>query len=281
LFDRIVGILERARAGVVRAVNSHMVLAYWLIGREIVQEIQGGKKRADYGKQVLADLSRQLKERYGEGFSETNLKSFRVFYLAYSDRIVPIRHPLGAEFTESPSSLPKGRTLGDPLAALSLSAAIPRPAGVESVSTPPGGTEPTIRHPAGDEFLQSGESPAIQHPMGAELQALTESYPAGIESIVGFSPQLNWSHYRALMRVAKPEARDFYEREAIVGGWDKRTLERQIHSFWRTDARRCRPDGRLRADVRRPRGDRGRQPHHRLDPMHRKERDGREILGAQ
>ena len=60
LFDRVVGILEQARSNVVRAVNGQMVLAYWLIGREIAQEIQGGKKRADYGRQVLADLSRKL-----------------------------------------------------------------------------------------------------------------------------------------------------------------------------------------------------------------------------
>jgi hypothetical protein len=52
LFDRVSTILEQARANVVRAVNSHMVLAYWLIRREIVQEIQGGGKRAAYGKQV-------------------------------------------------------------------------------------------------------------------------------------------------------------------------------------------------------------------------------------
>ncbi len=45
-------------------------------------------------------------------------------------------------------------------------------------------------------------------------------------------PRLTWSHYRALMRVDDPEARAFYEREAIAGAWDKRTLERQIQSFY-------------------------------------------------
>lgn len=43
LFDRVVSILEKARGNVVRAVNTNMVLAYWLIGREIVEEIQRGK----------------------------------------------------------------------------------------------------------------------------------------------------------------------------------------------------------------------------------------------
>ena len=60
LFERVVSILEQARGNVVRAVNTQMVLAYWLIGREIVQELQGGDGRAEYGKQVLANLAKQL-----------------------------------------------------------------------------------------------------------------------------------------------------------------------------------------------------------------------------
>jgi hypothetical protein len=43
-FGRVVSILEQAQGNVVRAVNTQMVLAYWLIGREIVQELQGGKE---------------------------------------------------------------------------------------------------------------------------------------------------------------------------------------------------------------------------------------------
>ena len=65
-----------------------------------------------------------------------------------------------------------------------------------------------------------------------ELAVPQKSRPTSDESPQGFSPQLTWSHYRALMRVESLEARDFYEREAIAGGWDKRTLERQIQSFY-------------------------------------------------
>lgn len=53
LFDRVVSILERARTNSLRAVNNNMVIAYWLIGREIVLEIQGRKERAEYGKQLI------------------------------------------------------------------------------------------------------------------------------------------------------------------------------------------------------------------------------------
>ena len=74
LFGRIAAILEQARGNVVRAVNTNMVLAYWLIGREIVEELQRGKERAKYGEQLLSDLSARLAQRYGKGFSVPNLQ---------------------------------------------------------------------------------------------------------------------------------------------------------------------------------------------------------------
>ncbi|MDF7798172.1 PDDEXK nuclease domain-containing protein [Pontiellaceae bacterium B1224] len=118
LFDRVVSILEQARGNVVRAVNSNMVLAYWLIGREIVKEIQGGEERAEYGKQVLLELSANLNQRYGKGFSVPNLQNFRKFYHAFESRLgiwyppgtkfpeAEIGHPSGDELLESPISHP-------------------------------------------------------------------------------------------------------------------------------------------------------------------------------
>jgi hypothetical protein len=84
--DRVVSILEQARANVARAVNSNMVIAYWLIGREIVEALQSAEDRAEYGQGLLNDLSEQLGKRYGQGFSVTNLRHFRLFYQAFSDR---------------------------------------------------------------------------------------------------------------------------------------------------------------------------------------------------
>jgi predicted nuclease of restriction endonuclease-like (RecB) superfamily len=97
LLERVISILEQARANVVKAVNSNMVIAYWLIGREIVHEIQQGQDRAAYGKKVLAELSDKLTKRYGEGFSVTNLRYFRLFFQTYSDRNPEIRHTAGDE----------------------------------------------------------------------------------------------------------------------------------------------------------------------------------------
>ena len=114
LFDRIVAILEQARSNVVRAVNSNTVVAYWLIGREIVEELQKGEERAEYGKRVIEDLSNQLTERYGKGFSVPNLRNFRKFYVMFQDRKPEIRYPLGSELTSERKRYPTGSELSVP-----------------------------------------------------------------------------------------------------------------------------------------------------------------------
>jgi hypothetical protein len=104
LFERIVAILDQARACVVRSVNSEMVLAYWHIGCEIVQFHQGGAIRAEYGDELLEALSRQLQERVGRGYSASHLKYFRIFYQAYAEREPRIRHTPCDEFAPRPGT---------------------------------------------------------------------------------------------------------------------------------------------------------------------------------
>ncbi len=111
LFGRIVGILEGARNHVARTVNSAMVVAYWLIGREIVEEEQKGQKRADYGKAVIEDLSRRLTRRYGKGYSTVSLWNMRKFYQTYIDRAATILSPSGREFSQQEILSPMGREL--------------------------------------------------------------------------------------------------------------------------------------------------------------------------
>ena len=76
----------------VRAVNHNMVVAYWLIGREIVMELQRGQERAGYGDDLIAGLSRRLTGKYGAGWSRTNLWSYRLFYSLYPGRCNAIPH---------------------------------------------------------------------------------------------------------------------------------------------------------------------------------------------
>lgn len=157
LFARVTNILEQARRNVVQSINTNMVQAYWLIGREIVHKLQDGEERATYGKQVLETLAAQLTQRYGKGFSLSNLRNFRQFYMLYP---------------------------------------------------------------------QQRDKDAIHYLPGSELLASSAS------ALPLFSPQLSWSHYRALMRVSDEAARQFYEQEAIDCGWSKAQLERQIQTAY-------------------------------------------------
>lgn len=67
------------------------MLSNWHIGREIVEYVQPGEPRAEYGKEVIEDLSRQLLTRVGKGYSARNLWYFRDFYVTYRDRAPSIR----------------------------------------------------------------------------------------------------------------------------------------------------------------------------------------------
>ena len=84
LFSQVVELLQNARQQVLRTVNSTMVYTYFEIGRIIVEEEQNGKDRAEYGKQLLKGLSKQLNQEFGKGFSIVNLENMRKFYLIYS-----------------------------------------------------------------------------------------------------------------------------------------------------------------------------------------------------
>ncbi|WP_173476220.1 YhcG family protein [Fibrobacter succinogenes] len=83
LYTRIAEILERSRSFVATTVNTAMVKTYYEIGRIIVEDEQKGQIRADYGKEVLKNLSKKLTEKFGKGFSTTNLKQMRDFYQTY------------------------------------------------------------------------------------------------------------------------------------------------------------------------------------------------------
>ena len=78
-------ILKNARQKAYTAVNSAMVEAYWKIGRRIVEEEQSGRERAEYGKEILQNLSKELTEEFGKGYSYRTLREIRQFYLMFSD----------------------------------------------------------------------------------------------------------------------------------------------------------------------------------------------------
>ena len=83
--NEIKKILKNARQKAYTAVNSAMVEAYWKIGKRIVEEEQNGKERAEYGKEILQNLSKELTEEFGKGYSYRTLREIRQFYLMFSD----------------------------------------------------------------------------------------------------------------------------------------------------------------------------------------------------
>src|SRR5438034_8339671 len=85
LYGRIRQILEAARGGVARTVNTTQVVANWLIGREIVEEEQKGKRRAEYGEELIHELAQRLTKEFGKGYSSDNLFWFRRFYANYPE----------------------------------------------------------------------------------------------------------------------------------------------------------------------------------------------------
>jgi predicted nuclease of restriction endonuclease-like (RecB) superfamily len=86
LYLQIKEILQNARRRAYSAVNFAMVEAYWLVGKQIV-EAQAGNERAEYGDYLIKDLSQKLTNDFGKGFTITNLKYMRQFYMLF-----PIGH---------------------------------------------------------------------------------------------------------------------------------------------------------------------------------------------
>lgn len=132
LLDDIRIILIESRRKVYATANSAMVQAYWNVGRLIV-EAQGGAERAAYGDGLLKAISAQLTKEFGKGFTYSNLKNMRQFFMTFSN--------------------------------------------------------------------------------GYAVRS-----------------ELSWTHYRLLMRVDNPKAREYYTREAAEGNWSTRQLERQIYT---------------------------------------------------
>ena len=84
-FISIYDLIQQARRGMERAINTTMTVTYYEIGRRIIEKEQQGKKRAQYGKRILQGLSDYLTKNIGKGYSVENLKLMRRFYTVYSE----------------------------------------------------------------------------------------------------------------------------------------------------------------------------------------------------
>ena len=202
IYQRIRQILESARDNVARSVNTTHVVANWLVGREIVEEEQRGKKRATYGKQLLQDLSSRLTAQFGTGYSVDNLEMFRRFFLEYSSLL--------------------GDTKSDALRRILPSVPNSHSVGWKSIAETTG----EIYHsPRGKSDAARRNSFIATLPKSGHATRDHSWEPGRLH------PNLSWTHYRSLLRVDKPQARAFYEIEALKNNWSARELERQKNSL--------------------------------------------------
>ena len=168
MFSGVALLLKEARRSSARAVNAIMTATYWEIGRRIVEYEQQGKRRAQYGEQLLERLSHDLSNRFGRGFSVINLRNMRRFYECWPNIL--------------------------------------------------------IRQMASVEFRSSGN-------LVEELIMQEPSAKSSLGDIATRFP-LFWSHYVRLMSVNNPDARLFYEIEALRCGWSLPQLDRQISTLF-------------------------------------------------
>jgi predicted nuclease of restriction endonuclease-like (RecB) superfamily len=110
LFNKISTLLKNARNMVISTINQTMVLTYFEIGRMIIEEEQHGSERANYGNFLMQEVAQKLTNHFGKGFSETNLKQMRQFYLTYSKN-----QPISDEFKLSWSHYLKLMRMDDEL----------------------------------------------------------------------------------------------------------------------------------------------------------------------
>ena len=96
LIQSIVTLIDNARKHVAAAINQQLTLLYWNIGKQI-NEDSLKNKRAGYGKHVLKNLSTELNNLYGKGFSQRNLRNFMLFNELYPNE--QIVHSLGAQLS--------------------------------------------------------------------------------------------------------------------------------------------------------------------------------------
>jgi len=83
LLSKIGAAIAKGRGRAIHAVNAYLLETYWQVGQFIVEFEQGGQARAEYGARLIPRLSSDLTLRHGNGFSRSNLKAMRQFYLAY------------------------------------------------------------------------------------------------------------------------------------------------------------------------------------------------------
>lgn len=177
------------------SVNRLLTMRNWLIGMHIVEYEQKGEDRAQYGAGLLRDLSQKLTGSGLKGFSHTNLKLFRQFYMEYQR--------LGSIFKMQKQAI--GQEVADQLDCR-----------LNEIGQKPS-----------DQSADSSVIPDKESDKFKAMQSGSDFSPSSEKLIKHFS----FSHFVELMRIQDPLKRAFYEVEGIKGYWSVPQLKRQIESL--------------------------------------------------
>ncbi len=190
--NEIKTILQSAKDFAYSSVNSAMVQAYWLIGRRIVLEEQNGKNRAEYGKEIIKNVSVELTKDFGAGYSETNVRYFRQFYTFFPYE--KIYHSLSDKFKLNDSQII------------------------------------TIHHAVSDELDENKKSHALSAKFKEDDKNIWHAPSAKSENnlLSYVFTRLSWTHIRHLLRVSDKKAQAYYIQETVKNNWSTRTLDRNI-----------------------------------------------------
>ena len=215
----IAALLAEARRQSARSVNAILTATYWEIGRRIVEFVQQGETRAEYGDVIIEKLSHDLAQKFGRGFSQRNLEQMRLFYLQHPAQ--EISQTLSAKFSRQ----------GLTAFFQTVSEKFLLPANCQTVSGKSSGKQipqtvsaeleicGTASHKSATPIYAT-PSRKSEIDLALYLEALCHAFP------------LSWSHYVRLLSVESPDARKFYETESLRGGWSVRQLDRQVSTLF-------------------------------------------------
>ncbi|NVM20715.1 MAG: DUF1016 domain-containing protein [Desulfobacterales bacterium] len=122
LLSGMVSLIEEARRVSARTVNAIITATYWEMGRRIVENEQGGKRRAGYGEALLKQLSADLTSRFGRGFAKSNLYQMRAFYVTYQDILQTVSGESKSRKFQTPSGKSQPRNSQTPSAEFTVEA---------------------------------------------------------------------------------------------------------------------------------------------------------------
>lgn len=222
LVNKISQLLELARNRVVVTVNQTMVLTYFEIGRMIVEEEQNGENRAEYGKELLKNISVELTKKFGKGFSPSNLQQMTQFYIAYSQTV----------FAKSQKQISQTASVYSKKTASNFKQTL------SVIFQDIDNQENTISETPSRKS-EKGQKPSDESEKAISSTLLTKSSNLQKKQTPSAELQqqnlanyfkLSWSHYLKLMRISDVNERNFYEIESFNNNWSVRELQRQYDS---------------------------------------------------